>query len=79
MVFWQPMSFPNSAPKTQSKLKILTASLFPFLKKRGGGQAQALICHGGNKKVSFLNFIEQSKILKSKEFPPFEKGGPGGI
>jgi hypothetical protein len=29
--------------------------------------------------VSFLNFIEQSKILKSKGFPPFEKGGPGGI
>jgi hypothetical protein len=25
--------------------------------------------------VSFLNFIEQS----SKGFPPFEKGGPGGI
>jgi len=29
--------------------------------------------------VSFLNFIEQSKIPKSKGFPPFEKGGPGGI
>ena len=31
------------------------------------------------KLVSFLNFIEQSKIPKSKGFPPFEKGGPGGI
>ena len=27
--------------------------------------------------VSFLNFIEQSKVLKSKGFPPLKKGARG--